>query len=80
MTAVTQTVAFSQLDEQVVKEFIKKAAQSGAFKYWLLSKQANCQQVHQGDDMHPQEYNLHQQEDFLDRQEEYGVLKLYWIK
>lgn len=33
MTAVTQTEAFSNLDETVVKGFILKAAQSGAFKY-----------------------------------------------
>lgn len=33
MTAVTQTQAFSHLDESVLKEFIRKAAMSGAFKY-----------------------------------------------
>ncbi|KAK3086212.1 hypothetical protein FSP39_015293 [Pinctada imbricata] len=33
MTAVTQTEAFGHLDECVVKEFIKKAALSGAFRY-----------------------------------------------
>ncbi len=35
MTAVTQTEAFSNLDEGVMKNFIIRAAQSGAFKYWL---------------------------------------------
>ena len=35
MTAVTQTEAFSNLDEAVMKNFIIRAAQSGAFKYWL---------------------------------------------
>ncbi len=33
MTAVTQTEAFSDLDEIVMKNFIVRAAQSGAFKY-----------------------------------------------
>ncbi|XP_071085052.1 RCC1 and BTB domain-containing protein 1-like isoform X1 [Haliotis cracherodii] len=33
MTAVTQTEAFTKLDECVVKEFIRKAALAGAFKY-----------------------------------------------
>ena len=33
MTAVTQTEAFSNLDEAVMKNFIVRAAQSGAFKY-----------------------------------------------
>ena len=35
MTAVTQTEAFSNLDESVMRNFIIRAAQSGAFKYWL---------------------------------------------
>ena len=35
MTAVTQTEAFANLDEAVMKNFIVRAAQSGAFKYWL---------------------------------------------
>ena len=35
MTAVTQTEAFAHLDEAVMKNFIVRAAQSGAFKYWL---------------------------------------------
>nr|KAG5699291.1 hypothetical protein BaRGS_000493 [Batillaria attramentaria] len=33
LTAVTQTEAFSKLDGCVTKEFIRKAAMSGAFKY-----------------------------------------------
>lgn len=33
MTAVTQTKAFADLDEVVLKEFIRKAGQAGAFKY-----------------------------------------------
>ncbi|KAL5005406.1 hypothetical protein ScPMuIL_018862 [Solemya velum] len=33
MTAVTQTEAFSHLDESVLKEFIRKAALAGVFKY-----------------------------------------------
>lgn len=33
LTAVTQTEAFSQLDESILKGFIMKAAQAGAFKY-----------------------------------------------
>ncbi|KAK2182866.1 hypothetical protein NP493_331g00003 [Ridgeia piscesae] len=33
MTAVTQTKAFANLDEAVMKNFIVSAAQSGAFKY-----------------------------------------------
>lgn len=33
MTAVVQTQAFSQLDDSVLKEFIRKAAIAGAFKY-----------------------------------------------
>ena len=32
MTSVTQTEAFAKLDEGTVKDFIMKAAQSGAFK------------------------------------------------
>ncbi len=32
MTAVTQTDAFARLDEGVLKDFIAKAARSGAFK------------------------------------------------
>lgn len=32
MTAVTQTEAFSQLEECILKEFIRKAALSGAFR------------------------------------------------
>jgi len=32
MTNVTQTEAFAKLDEGTVKDFITKAAQSGAFK------------------------------------------------
>lgn len=33
MTAVTQTEAFGNLDESVLKEFIRKAAIAGVFKY-----------------------------------------------
>ena len=33
LTAVTQTEAFSKLDGCVMKEFIRKAASSGAFRY-----------------------------------------------
>ncbi|XP_041357060.1 RCC1 and BTB domain-containing protein 1-like [Gigantopelta aegis] len=33
MTAVTQSDAFNKLDETVLKEFIRKAALAGAFKY-----------------------------------------------
>jgi hypothetical protein len=33
MTAVTQTISFQDLDESILKSFIKKAAQAGAFKY-----------------------------------------------
>ena len=33
LTAVTQTEAFNHLDENTVKEFIRKAAKWGAFKY-----------------------------------------------
>jgi len=33
MTAVTQTKAFAELDETVLKEFIRKAGLAGAFKY-----------------------------------------------
>lgn len=33
LTAVTQTEAFNQLDESMIKEFIQKAAKRGAFKY-----------------------------------------------
>ena len=32
MTAVTQTDAFSSLEENILKDFIMKAAQQGAFK------------------------------------------------
>ena len=35
MTAVTQTKAFSDLDPAILKEFIRKAGQAGAFRYWL---------------------------------------------
>ena len=34
MTAVVQTDAFHNLDEVYLKEFLNKAAQWGAFKYW----------------------------------------------
>ncbi|KAJ8310354.1 hypothetical protein KUTeg_012219 [Tegillarca granosa] len=33
MTAVTQTEAFTHLDESIIKEFIRKAALAGAFKF-----------------------------------------------
>ena len=33
MTAITQTEAFTNLDENVLKSFIVRAAQNGAFKY-----------------------------------------------
>lgn len=33
MTAVTQTKAFSDLDPAILKEFIRKAGQAGAFRY-----------------------------------------------
>ncbi|KAH3708324.1 RCC1 and BTB domain-containing protein 1-like isoform X2 [Dreissena polymorpha] len=33
MTAVTQTCAFEELDESILKEFIRKAGQAGAFRY-----------------------------------------------
>ena len=34
MTAVTQTEAFHELDDQVLKDFIVKASLAGAFKNW----------------------------------------------
>ena len=36
MTAVTQTDAFQKLDESILKDFILKASQWGAFKYWII--------------------------------------------
>ena len=33
MTAVTQTKAFSDLDPGILKDFIRKAGQAGAFRY-----------------------------------------------
>ena len=45
MTAVTQTEAFSNLDEAVMKNFIVRAAQSGAFKYWLYDSDVSVEDI-----------------------------------
>lgn len=44
MTAVTQTKAFSDLDPTVLKEFIRKAGQAGAFRYWLEAESESFQE------------------------------------
>ena len=45
MTAVTQTEAFSNLDEAVMKNFIVRAAESGAFKYWLYDSDESIEDI-----------------------------------
>ena len=54
MTEVAQTEAFMALDEMTVKNFIQRAAQHGAFKYWysnyLLMKLSQRKTLPRDDD------------------------------